>query len=312
MAAIRQRKVISDWDTCASMLGRALSRYNGLTNSAKLELITAVVTGDLNSIDEDLFEKKPFCYAYEVIKKFELEGKIGARSAEVLLHHSIAFGFLYRAVSGGTSRHAKLATRVESTSHIALTPLGRALRSAKILGQSSDEFKKFLWEYAILECDFDLYALLIKTAEENDGKLLEIAEFYNSYYDIRDAKYQWLIEKFPYTVQYDKIIRRIQWIPRRDHKWHWGDSLPEFNGQTPNHHYDQRKRWAKKLFDHIDESKMELTDRGRQFASYLPPTTTKPFFWLGPPIDCLQSRFLSSIANSTRILHTRLEFLASY
>ena len=277
----------TDWDTCARMLGRSLSRYNGLTNSAKLELITNIILEDT----EDLFENKPFRYAYDIIREFQKH--VEPRSAEVHLHHAIAFGFLHRAVSGGARTHPELVKKVESTSHIALTSLGRALRSAKKLQHRRDDFQRFIWEYALLECDFDMYALLIKTAEENNGNVVELNEFYDRYYKIREKKYQWLMEKFPYVVQRNQIKRYVLWISRCDHKWQWGAPPPRFEGKTPSHHYDQRKRWAQK-FRHIDASKRELTEAGRQFSSYLPPTNDKLFFWLGPPSECAQSRFFSA------------------
>ena len=275
--------VTTDRDTCARMLGRALSRYNGLTNSAKLHLITSVVMGDLNVVKEDLFEKKPFRFADDVIRAFQ-KYDVKPRSAEVHLHHAIAFGFLYRATPGGTRVHPGLVNRLEATSHIALTPLGRACRSANQLKNERDDFQRLLWEYALLECDFDMYALLLKMSEENDGSVVGIDEFFNQYDEIRNQKFKWLEKKLPYAQR--EIKRNVRWILKHD-------ELRKFEGKTPEHHYNQRKRWANK-FGHLDESKRHLTILGRELTSRLPSTHDNPFFWLGPPSDCAKSRFLST------------------
>ena len=281
------------------MLGRALSRYNGLTNSAKLELITYIITGDGETTD--FFVDKPFRYAHEIMQEFEKN--IRPRSAEVLMQHAISFGFLHRATPGGTRVHPKLKKRVESTSHIALTPLGRALRSSTTLKHFKEkEFRLFLWEYALLECDFDLYALLIKMAEENNGELVEIDSFYSKYEEIREKKYEWIKHNFQYIPQLDSIKKHLKWFGgrARSHniRWKWGDKLPKFEGQTKSHHYGQRKRWAKK-FKHVDDSQTYLTERGRYLASCLPTIDAKPFFWLGPPDDIARSQFLASTEIAT-------------
>ena len=281
--------IATDWESCARALGGALSRYNGLTNRPKLDLITEIVTGE-DRIERDWFGEKPFVYAHEVIGEFKQH--VGARSAEALLHHAIAFGFLYRAMPGGTMRDPSLVKRVEATSHIALTPLGRALRSSK--GMSNEQctaFVQFLWEYAVLECDFDLYGLLIKSAVNNDGKVLLQDVFYEAYYATRKKKYDWLMEKFPNIMWREQVGRNVQWIPRRDHAWRWGYDLPLFMGKTPGHHYNQRKSWANLFFHHVDRDG-NMTPSGYAFAAILPPIDSIPFFWLAPHRDVAKSRFM--------------------
>lgn len=292
--------MIANWDTCARMLGRSLSRYNGLTNSAKPELISDVVAGDL-------FQKKAFCYAYEIIQQFD--GPVKARSAEVHLHHAIAFGFLYRAAPGSTRLYPGLANRQEATSHIALSALGRAFRSSKQLEQSESEaFRMFLWEYALMECDFDMYALLIKMSSENSGEIVDQKTFYDRYYSIQEKRLQWLKEKFPRTNQFTPIGKSIQWLKRnpgksgqprargyrpRPNAVHMQQKPVRFTGETPSHHYKQRIKWAKRSFGHVDESQLRLTDVGQMLASCLPKTEDEPFFWLGPPQECANSRFFA-------------------
>ena len=293
------RNITINDDTCMRMLGRALSRYNGLTNSAKLELISKVVAGNAEDDGNDIFAEKPFRYAHEVIKEFERSVK--SRSAEVHLHHAIAFGFLYRATPGETRRRAGLVNRQESTSHISLSPLGRAFRSASILKEKAEDFKAFIWNFALLECDFDMYGLLLKMSEENGGRVIGLEEFITKFYSLRKEQVKWMRKKFSYAGRREQIQRKIQWIGhrsgvgKRGHKREFKvDEIFEFGGKSPNHHYAQRLRWAVK-FNHVDKNKKHLTDAGRLLASCLPSTNDKPFFfWLGPPVECANSRFLAS------------------
>ena len=281
--------IATDWESCARALGGALSRYNGLTNRPKLDLITEIVTGG-GRFERDRFGEKPFLYAHEVIGEFKQH--VGARSAEALLHHAMKFGFLYRAMPGGTMRDKELVNRVESTSYVALTSLGRALRSSRDMpSEQGGLFNLLLWESAVLECDFDLYGLLIKSAAVNDGKILAQDAFYEAYYAARKKKYDWLMEKFPNIMWREQVGRNVQWIPRRDHAWHWGYGLPLFVGKTPGHHYNQRKSWANLFFHHVD-CDGNMTPSGYALAAILPPIDSTPFFWLAPHRDVAKSKFM--------------------
>ncbi|CAJ2377145.1 MAG: hypothetical protein IBGAMO2_580042 [Arenicellales bacterium IbO2] len=289
-----------DWDTCAHMLGRALSRYNGLTNSAKLDFIGNVVSGDL-------FQEKPFRYAYEVIERLgdQLKRKkkveqppekktVDSRSAEVHLHHAIAFGFLYRATPGGTRPYEKSSKRQEAMSHIALSALGRAYRSARHLGQHrQNAFTRFLWEYALLECDFDMYGLLLKMSEENSNEFPRQGDFNARYKEIQRKKFAWVKKTFPYAAQSDEITKSVEWI-KKDHDRRAQDEIFNLSDTSYEHHYGQRQRWAKNYLGHIDASRMCLTDAGKKFAENLPPShNSDPFFWLAPPRECAESHFLT-------------------
>jgi len=298
--------VATDWDSCTRYLGRALCRYNGLTNSAKLELISDVVAGE--AIDKesvklgDLFEEKPFCYAYEIIKQFEnIKGGVNPRSAEVHMQHAISFKFLLRTFHGGKSHRRKLSSKLESTTHIALAPLGRAYRSANVLSEpDSDKFKSFIWNYALLERDFDMYGLMIKMSEENSNILVDAKSFYKEFYDIKYQQIEWLKEKFPYATRRTDIQRNMQCIGRRVGEGKRGrkrvfelDTVFQFSDKTKNDHYSQRKRWAEK-FGHA--SKSRITKHGIDLARCLPSTDSFPFFWLGPPLLTARARALSAAA----------------
>lgn len=299
--------VATDWDSCARFLGRALCRYNGLTNFAKLESISDVIAGEaIDSHGErlgDLFESKPFCYAYEILKQFEdMKGGVnGARSAEVHMHHAIAFDFLLRTIHGGRRHHKKLSSTLESTTHIALAPLGRAYRSANVLPEpDSGKFKSFIWNYALLECDFDMYGLMIKMSEENSNILVDAQSFYKKFYDIKRRQIEWLKEKFPYAARRTDIQRNMKCIGRRVGEGKHGrkrvfelDAIFPFSDKSRNDHYGQRKRWASK-FGHFANLELCLTESGQELSRCLPPTDDVPFFWLAPPEAVARTRFLNA------------------
>jgi len=99
----------------------------------------------------------------------------------------------------------------------------------------------------------------------------------------------------------DQVGRSVRWLPRRDHKWRWGDLLPKFEGKTPGHHYKQRKnKWAVDFWHHMDGSG-NLTNDGHAFAACLPPTDCEPFFWLAPHRGVVESKFVK-FANASVML----------
>lgn len=288
-----------DWNTCAQEFGRALSRYNGLTNSADLGLMTRVITGELFDTT------KPFRLAHEVIKKFETEGGKKSRSAEVLLHHAIAFGFLRRAMPGGTVSRPELIRKQEATSYIALTALGRACRAAANWRGGDGEFMQFLWNYALLECDFDMYGLLLKSAKENAGKVVSEKDFYRLFYDIRKGQMKWMKEVLPRRIPREHVQRNVRWVGTTMTRKNAAgaitqrrvfalDEIFEFSGATPGHHFNQRKKWARH-FGHIDEGKVKLTETGLRLSSKLPPISAEPpFFWLGPTKECARAKIIAA------------------
>lgn len=277
-----------NWNDTSRELARALSRYNGLTNSADINLLTEVVTSDNFSA--------PFRYAHEVIREFEEKG-IAPRRAEVHLQHAIAFGFLHRATGGATRAHPQLAKRREATAHIILSPLGRAMRAAANLeSEQKNRFRLFLWEYALMERDFDMYGLLLKAAEENDGDFVDEKQFEEKFYYLRQQQIDWMREKFNAPVR-EEIQRRLPWIGHRVGEGQTGrrrvferDALFRFSGETPRHHYRQRKKWARDM-GHVD-SDGRLTKTGKRLAEMLPSVEVKPFFWLAPREEHSRSRFI--------------------
>lgn len=284
-----------DWDSCVRELGKALSRYNGLTNSAKLDLIAEATA-------EDLFKNRPFSYAYEIREYFEKE--VAARSAEVHVHHGIAFGLLYRAVPGFSARHpnAQLQSKLETTSHIALTRLGRTCRAAvmqkKEGEKEGDDLYKLILTYALLNSDFDMYALLIKMAQDNNKRIPDEEKFTQQYRDILEKRLEWMKEHFQSPVQREQIQRHVQWIGLRIGHGKTGrkrdfylDKIFHFDGQTPEHHFNQRKKWATQSLKHFKD-KM-LTDSGEDLADRLPDVDSEPFFWLGPSRACAESNVMS-------------------
>ena len=279
-----------DWDSCARELGRALSRYNGLTNSPKLDLIA-------DAVASPLFASRSFSYAIHLRKFFGESVK--ERSAEVHIGHGIRLGLWYRALPGASFRSAGLKSKLEATSHIALTPLGRTCRAATMGGM--DEFRKFILTFALLESDFDMYGLLIKMTQENDGRAPSLEAFISRFYRICRLRLEWMKNHFPSGLQRQRvdIQRHVQWIGRRLGSGKSGrkrdfvpDEIFEFDGETPAHHLNQRKKWARETLAHLDGSG-SLTESGRDLAGCLPDVESEPFFWLGPSKECASVRIIA-------------------
>lgn len=305
-----------DPHTCYRELGRALSRYNGYTNYPKLERIADIIAGD----DEgDLFAGKPYRYAHEVIEKFMSRGKKDKqRSAEVYLQHAIAFGFLYRAVPGSARLHtqsmrrgraaparmvpggarlrAQSKKRVESNSHIALSSLGRAYRSAAALpDEEGVAFRRWLWEYVLLDADFDMYGLLLKLSLANNAKFIERKPFEDAYKSMEIKRNEWLKGCIPSPAVRERVESHIQWKVPKDSprvRNQTDNSIRELNSTTCGYHHSQRKGWARgNVLQHAD-SAGRLTEYGMRFARLLPPLDARPLFWIGPHFECTNSLFL--------------------
>lgn len=290
------------WNDCARELGRALSRYDGYTNYPNLGLIEKVLKSDEFS--------RPFRYAHEVIREFEekheeMRGKkIGARSAEVYMQHLVTLGFLRRATEGATMSHPGLANRREAGTHLTLSQIGRAMRSSvRLDDEEGKRFRLFLWEFALLENDFDMYGLLLKAAEENGGGFVDCEKFIELFYDARERQIAWMKKTIPTTPNREQIQRRLPWIGQRVGMGKTGkkrvfalDKIFMLEGETPSHHFKQRRNWAMRDLGHVGEGG-KLTESGRRLTELLPSVqTAEPFFWLAPPKEYSRSRFLASAA----------------
>lgn len=287
-----------DPHTCYRELGNALSRYSGYTNYPKLEHIADIITGD----DEgDLFEGRPYRYAHEVIEKFMSKGKQGKRrNAEVYLQHAIAFGFLYRAVPGGARVRAQSRKRMESNSHIALSSLGRAYRSAAALpDEKGVDFRRWLWEYVLLDTDFDMYGLLLKLSLANNAKFIKCKPFENAYKSIETKRNEWLKEHIPSPAVRERVESHIQWkVPKHSRRARnqTDDSIRKLSSTTCGYHHGQRKGWAREsVLQHVDAAG-SLTETGMRFARLFPPLDVRPLFWIGPHFECTNTHLLKGAA----------------
>lgn len=274
-----------------------MSRYNGYTNYPKLERIADIIIGD----DEgDLFAGRPYRYAHEVIEKFMSKGRQGKqRSAEVYLQHAIAFGFLYRAVPGGARSRAQSKRRMESNSHIALSSLGRAYRSAAALpDEESIAFRRWLWEYALLDADFDMYGLLLKMSLANNAKIVGGKPFEDAYKNMEVEKSKWLKEHVPSLAVRELVESQIQWKVPKHSRWarnQTDDSIRELSSTTCGYHHSQRKGWAcGRILQHMD-AVGNLTRSGMHFARLLPSLDARPLFWIGPHFECTNTHFLKAV-----------------
>lgn len=294
-----------DWGNCARELGQALSRYNGLTNSPKLGLIAEAAASSL-------FDGRSFSYAVRIREYFHERAKksgkengsgkdMGQRSAEVHISHGICLGLWYRAVPGASFRGEGLKSKLEATSHIALTPLGRTCRAA--VAHNMGAFRNFILTFALLESDFDMYGLLIKLAQENDGCAPDKEVFINRFYDICALRQKWMLRHFSSGLQRRRIDiqRHVQWIGRRLGEGKTGkkrefvpDHIFRFDGETPAHHLNQRKKWARETLAHLDDSG-KLTELGENLAKRLPGSANEePFFWLGPSEECASAQIVTA------------------
>lgn len=289
-----------DPHTCYRELGRALSRYNGYTNYPKLERIADIIVGD----DEgDLFAGRPYRYAHEVIEKFMSKGQQGKqRNAEVYLQHAIAFGFLYRAVPGGTRSRPQSKRRMESNSHIALSSLGRAYRSAAALpDEQGIAFRRWLWEYALLNADFDMYGLLLKLSLANNAKFIERKPFEDAYKSMEANRNEWLKERVLSPAVRERVEKHIQWkIPEHSRRTpnssdsNTDVSVRVLSSTTYGYHHSQRKGWAREsVLQHLGATG-NLTESGKRFARLLPSLDAHPLFWIGPHFECTNTHFLKA------------------
>ena len=256
--------MLKDWDACAREVGRALSRYDGHTTYAKLETILGVPASGL-------FEENPSCYAAELISEVEKQN-IGRIGAQAHLRHGISLGFLERVTSVGGIQGGGRKTKIDETARIALSPLGRAYRAAGILGNS--EFRRFLVVRGVLDGDFDIYGLFLKSALENSGHA-DLAKFGEQVRILLRQREQWLEREIPVRPVRERVSACVSWVRRG------------ISETSVRHHFNMRRQWAESL-SHIDKSRM-LTDVGNDVAARVASAAERnSMFWLAPSPECVK------------------------
>ena len=255
-----------DWNACAREVGLSLSRYDGYSTYARLETILRVSTSDI-------FMERPSCYAAELISEVEHLG-VSRRVAQDHILHGISLGFLERVVSSGGvfKPESKSTKKIDETARITLSPIGRTLRAARELEEK--KFQNFLVTGSLLEHDFDMYGLLLKTALENDGNKVHFDKFKLGFRNMQKERQAWMSE-IPAQFIKDKISGYVSRVSG------------ELKETSIRHHYNLRRQWAKCLM-HIDETEV-LTEIGQEYAKSAVSVMKKnSMFWIAPTTECVR------------------------
>ena len=272
--------MLKDWDSCAREIGRALLRYDGHTTYAKLETILGIPASAL-------FEENPSCYAAELISEVESKLKEARRSraqqtegrvaAHAHLRHAISLGFLERAVSASGIRGGGRKSKIDEATRIALSPLGRAYRSAVKIGD--EKFRLFLVSGAVLDHDFDLYGLFIKSVRKQSSEKFD--DFARQVKSLSKSRGEWLDKTIPANVAKERILNFALWRHKGDHNNRVRGEARHFSDTSIKHHFKLRKLWAKHL-THIDEDGA-ITDTGSEIAARVDSVV-----WLAPSPECVK------------------------
>ena len=262
--------MLRDWKTCAQELGRALSRYDGHSTYARLEYILSIPTSTL-------FDDNPSCFAAELISEVEARG-VTRRAAYDHLRHGISLGFLERVISGGGifKPDSGRIKKIDETARIALSSLGRVLRVAD--RNQLNEFRDFLVTTAILDYDFDMYALLLISAESNKDSTLTLTDFSHHLRILLQQRKEWLEMNLPTPALKAFISSYALWINR------------QIKPSSIKHHFNLRRQWARHLLhiDKLDKMTDFLTDAGKQLAGQISAMMSKnTMFWLAPDSECM-------------------------
>ena len=247
-------------------VGRALSRYDGYSTYVNLETILSVPTSVL-------FESNPSCYAAELISEVEKQG-ISRRAAQDCLRHGISLGFLERIISRGGMLRLETGSmkKIDETARIALSPLGRSLRAAGKL--DNNKFQNFLVTGVLLDHDFDMYGLLLKSASKNHARRVNLAEFGEQFRELIQQRNEWLEWNIFVRPMRDQVYSYVQRATRN------------IKDTSIKHHFSMRQQWAKHLL-HIDNKGL-LTDIGYDYARLIAGIESKnSMFWLAPTSECL-------------------------
>lgn len=265
--------MIKDWKACMKEVSKALSRYDGYSTYAKLKTILSVPASEL-------FENNPSCYATEILSEIEKQG-ISRRVAQDHIKHGISLGFLKQIVSSGGifKFDSGSMKKIDETARIAISPLGRTLCASKKLEHEC--FQNFLVTCAILDNDFDMYGLFLKSVDEKVRDKVSLEEFSGQFRAILQERKKWLEQRLVIRSVRDQISGYVPWLNTQLS----GQSIRYLSPTSIKHHFSMRKEWAKHL-SHVDE-KGALTNRGRDCVRLITTVKAKnSMFWLAPTPEC--------------------------
>ena len=283
------------WDHCRRQLIEALSRYVGYTTGAYKIHRIAEVTEALDQV--------PSRRKLEIIR--ELRGDVGSNYAAGIIDFAVGLGFLrvvgrsgpvarqstserrhFTGTLRGSPRRRALG-RSASMSRVALTDIGRAYRAAR--GLALGDFGDFLLQFSVLQCDADLYGVLLDIALDGPlpiGRQLQTS-FGSRVSEIRRDRSDWLLSAFPDVRLRQRLLRgesgyAVSWIksvrgPELE--------LKPIRSDFVRHHATPRRKWALSL-GHIDEDG-HLTVQGRDIAVRLRANNNR-YFWIGPMRGCFE------------------------
>ena len=251
--------ILFDRTSCLKDVAGALSRYNGHTTFVRLERILALPLSDD-------FSRAASVYASQLIAS-SVDPDVGKVAARRYIEHALALGFLYRATKVTEQvRLTDTRRKISSTSRLALSPLARALRASNSLGNS--DFREFLITCSLLQYDFDMYGLILKTARTSS---LVPDAFFGAFRQLLHIRRTWFDAMDP-QLQLE-LAGTIPWINH------------DISDTSLSHHFNLRRSWAIAL-DHLSHIDFNLTDLGRSYAARLPRDADQ--FWLTPSSECIE------------------------
>lgn len=254
--------MLKDWATCTAEIVKALARYDKHTTYVRLERVLEIAISPA-------FEDNASCYTAELMADLE-DGGVGRVAAQAHIRHGIALGVLNRMVAHGGTAQMDLVTRIDGTARVALSPVGKAIRAAKVL--RCEDFWLFAVCGALLDSDFDMYGVLLKSAAPNRGPV-QREEFARQFRGLVAARKDWLTRQIPMETTRQHIRSHLPW------------QRGAIESRSIEHHYNMRVQWARCL-GHLDERK-HLTSSGAALAALVSAAESRNgMFWLAPTREC--------------------------
>ena len=181
-------------------------------------------------------------------------------------------GFLDRIISSGGVFKSESMKKIDETARIGLSPLGRALRAANKLNYK--KFYDYLVTCTLLDHDFDMYGLLLKSASKNHDRMINLTEFGEQLRDLMQQRYEWLERNILVRPVKEQVYSYVQRTTKK------------FKDTSIKHHFNMRRQWAKHL-SHVDDMGI-LTNVGYAYACEIAAVESKnSIFWIAPTSECL-------------------------
>ena len=274
-----------DWETVAKDFANSLGRYYRNPGEIDLALL-------LEICGSDLFSRHTYTYPPKIIELVKSRGGDQAQ-AERHISHGISLGLFEIAVPGVKINRTH---KFSPFCHVAVTARGRIARAAARTGR--EEFGKFILTAALLETDFDIYGLMLKMAEENNGQLPDAPTIAAQFNKIILTRKQMLADHLPtqLTGTIAPIVKKVKWRNLL--------TGPPFGREAPRKasvrleektiiaYLNQRIRCAQGHLGHLNAQR-QLTPAGHAVAAQLP--LANEHFMLGPSATTAQNKIISFV-----------------